>query len=176
MNMHPNQTKRGFSLIELLIVVAIILIIAAIAIPSLLRARIAANESSAASCLRTIKSTEYSYYSAYPAIGYAAQLQDLGGASPCVPSPVGACLIDSSLAGAIVGSNGKNGFIFAATGINSGSATNGDFVAAAAPITVNKTGIKSFCSTSDGILRSNPGIGGNPVTTAAGCIAYPVAQ
>jgi type IV pilus assembly protein PilA len=176
MKMGPKQTTWGFSLIELLIVVAIILIIAAIAIPSLLRARIAANESSAASCLRTIKSTEYSYYSAYPAIGYAVQLQDLGGASPCTPSPAGACLIDSSLAGAIAGTNGKNGFVFAATGINGGSATNGDFVAAAAPVTVFKTGIRSFCSTSDGILRSNPGVGGLPVTTAPGCIAYPVAQ
>jgi len=176
MQVSPKHTKRGFSLIELLIVVAIILIIAAIAIPSLLRARIAANESSAASCLRTIKTAEYAYYSAYPTVGYATQLADLGGASPCVASAVSACLIDTSLSTAMVGTTGKNGFVFAATGINAGSATNGDFVAGAAPVTLNKTGIKSFCSSSDGILRSNPGIGGNPVTTVPACLAYPVAQ
>jgi prepilin-type N-terminal cleavage/methylation domain-containing protein len=174
--MSPKKTNRGFSLIELLIVVAIILIIAAIAIPSLLQARIAANESSAASCLRTIKTTEYAYYTAYPSVGYALQLADLGGPSPCTASSTTACLIDTSLSTAIVGSTGKNGFVFAATGINSGAPTNGDFVAAAAPVTVNKTGFKSFCSTSDGILRSNPGIGGVPVTTVPGCLAYPVAQ
>ena len=176
MKQSRRKSALGFSLIELLIVVAIILVIAAIAIPNLLRARIAANESSAASCLRTIKTSEYAYYSAYSTVGYAAQLADLGGAPPCVPSPISACLIDTSLAGAIVGTTGKNGFVFAATGINGGSATNGDFVAAAAPVTLNQTGIKNFCSTSDGILRTNPGIGGNPETTVAGCLAYPVAQ
>jgi type IV pilus assembly protein PilA len=176
MEQRTMQTPKGFSLIELLIVVAIILVIAAIAIPSLLRARIAANESSAASCLRTIKTSEYAYYSAYPTVGYAVQLADLGGASPCAASPVSACLIDTSLSTAIVGSAGKGGYVFGATGINSGSATNGDFVTGATPVILNKTGIRNFCSTSDGILRSDPGVGGNPVTTVPACLAYPVAQ
>src|SRR5438094_8975810 len=75
----PKQKR--FSLIELLIVVAIILIIAAIAIPNLLRARIAANEASAVSSLRTINTAEVTYSTTYPTVGYAATLAALGPAN-----------------------------------------------------------------------------------------------
>ena len=68
------RTQKGFSLIELLIVVAIILIIAAIAIPNLLRARIAANESSAVSSVRTINTAQVTYQSSYPTVGFASTI------------------------------------------------------------------------------------------------------
>src|SRR5439155_22018887 len=99
-----------FSLIELLIVVAIILIIAAIAIPNLLRARIAANESSAASTIRSISTAQVAYYTAYPTTGYAALLANLGGVAPCVPVIATACLIDNVVAtnGAGAGKSGYN--------------------------------------------------------------------
>src|SRR5215467_3010657 len=121
--------SRGFSLIELLIVIAIILIIAAIAIPNLLRARMAANESSAAAAVRSITAAEIAYFSAFPSVGYANQIQDLGRTAPCTPSPTHACLLDNNLANAIPGTAGHSGYVFLATGINAGGATNGAFVA-----------------------------------------------
>lgn len=101
------RSTKGFSLIELLIVVAIILIIAAIAIPNLLQARLAANEASAAGSLNAIKSAEVTYFTAYPMAGYSPDIGSLGGAVPCTPASTSACLIDSFLSSSTPGTPGR---------------------------------------------------------------------
>jgi type IV pilus assembly protein PilA len=144
------RKQKGFSLIELLIVVAIILIIAAIAIPNLLRARIAANESSAASGVRTINTAEVSYYTTYQT--YSPNVTSLGPggvAVACPTPPVAgtACLIDGVLASATVAANAKSGYIYS----GAGTATTYHFEAN--PATANTTGVRSFCSVEDGVVR-----------------------
>ncbi len=142
------RKQKGFSLIELLIVVAIILIIAAIAIPNLLRARIAANESSAVSGVRTLNTAQISYYSAYPSIGYASTMSNLGGdcAGGVTPTSAAACLTDDA-----VTSGSKSGYNFALSGVTGTPATAYQLVAS--PIGVNQTGVRVFCSVQDAVVR-----------------------
>jgi type IV pilus assembly protein PilA len=173
-----TSTTRGFSLIELLIVVAIILIIAAIAIPNLLQARVAANEASAVGSLSAIKSSEITYTTAYPTVGYSPDIASLGGASPCTPTSSTACLLDSVLSSSTPGSGGKSGFVFLATGIMpSGAVNNAAFVAGASPVLARSTGNHDYCSTNDGVLRSQiASPGDTPVIDLASCLAFAVTQ
>ena len=146
------EEQRGFSLIELLIVVAIILIIAAIAIPNLLRARIAANESSAVASLRTITTAETTYSSIWGS-GYAAVLDNLGGVAPCtVATAAAACIIDPALS---VAPYTKSGYQFVAKGNTPVGAIDNGFEANATPVAVDVTGKRAFCSDQTGVLRSN---------------------
>jgi type IV pilus assembly protein PilA len=150
------RKQVGFSLIELLIVVAIILIIAAIAIPSLLRARIAANESSAVASVRTINSAMITYNSTYPTVGFATALLNLGpsAATPCTSSSATACLIDNALANnGLPANSGKSGFSFAATGAG-GPPANAYYITAT-PVGLHETGDRSFCSVEDAVVRVN---------------------
>ncbi len=112
------RCTKGFSLIELLIVVAIILIIAAIAIPNLLQARIAANESSAVgSHQRHQERGGAVLHRLSDGRVCLRPSERLGGASPCTPSSTTACLLDSYLSSSTPGSGGKSGYFFLATGI-----------------------------------------------------------
>ena len=165
----------GFSIIELLIVIAIILIIAAISIPNLLRARMSANESSAASAVRSITVAEISYFNTYPTIGFAVKLGDLGRPPGCTPSPTTACELDPAISTAVPGTKGHSGYEFLATGVNNGG-LNSDFVAGATPVGPSSTGTRDFCAITDGVLRSEATASGPPPATVAACVVYPLVQ
>jgi len=171
------RRNRGFSLIELLIVVAIILIIAAIAIPNLLRAKIAANESSAVQSVRTINTTQVTYQSTYPTVGYAATLQALGPSGPscATPSSANACLIDWSLSQATAPAGAKSGYYFA-MGVVANNGMNLGYTVGAAPAGFNQTGVRGFCSNEDAVIRATPAQSGPPVNTEEACAAFTALQ
>ena len=166
-----NKKQKGFSLIELLIVVAIILIIAAIAIPNLLRARMAANESSAVGTVRTLVTSEVTYSSTWN-IGFAATLADLGGALPCTASSTGACLIDPLIAAG----GPKSGYSDAALG---GAPANGvinTFGVSAYPVAPGSTGTNTFCSDESGVVRKDSTGTAQAAPTDTNCQTFPSLQ
>jgi type IV pilus assembly protein PilA len=146
--------QRGFSLIELLIVVAIILIIAAIAIPNLLRSRMAANEASAVAAVRTVNTSEIVYQSSYGG-SYAPSLlalSDGGALANCAPgvAPVAtsACLLDNALAGGT-----KAGYLFTYLPVAVG-ALNTSYTLHADPISAS--GQRHFFTDETNVIRVNP--------------------
>ena len=146
-----KKDTRGFSLIELLIVVAIILIIAAIAIPNLLRSRIAANQASAVGSLRTINTAEITYASTYNS-GYSATLANLAPpAAGSNPTATSAGLLDEVLA-----SGNKSGYTFTyASSTAAGANTVTNYTVNANPQSVGQTGQNYYFTDQSAVIRQN---------------------
>ncbi len=150
---------RGFSLIELLVVVAVILIVAAIAIPNFVRSKLRANEASAVSSLRSITTAEVVYSTTYQ-IGYSPSLAALGGSGGTIDQS-NAGLIDS-----VLSSGSKSGYSFTYTATSSDN--NGNiltYTANADPVLVGTTGDTHFYVDETSIIRSNPSAPAGPTDT-----------
>ena len=164
------KKQKGFSLIELLIVVAIILIIAAIAVPNLLRSRMAANESSAAGSERTMATSNVTYSTTY-GIGYAGTMAQLGPGATA--SSATADLIDATLAGATVSTAPKSGYFFnytAPSATPTSTSQNTSFSILGRPASTS-TGTSTFCVDQSNVVKKDPaGTTAGPST--AGCATY----
>lgn len=150
------KKQRGFSLIELLIVVAIILIISAIAIPNYLRSRMQANEASAVGSLRMINTSAVTYSSTYPNVGFPTNMSDMGGANPCTATSTNACILENTLA-----QGTKSGYSFLWTG--DGATPSVSYSLSATPLQVGASGQRQFCTDQAGVIRYE--------ASGAGCTA-----
>lgn len=137
---NANPGLAGFSLVEILVVVMVILIIAAIAIPNLLHGKMRANEAAAVASVKTINTAEYMYHDAYPEVGYSSSLANLGshGSNCEKPSSTNACLImDEALTSGM-----KSGYMFEILG--DGNTPTASYTVTAMP----ESGVSGRCNVS----------------------------
>jgi prepilin-type N-terminal cleavage/methylation domain-containing protein len=160
--------QKGFSLIELLIVVAIILIIAAIAVPNLLKSKMAANEASAAASERTIGTANVTFSSTYNN-GFALALVNLGPPASGAADSNAADLIDATLAAATSATAVKTGYWFTYT--STGTAPSTTYSNVAQPQTPNSTGNATFCLDQTNVLKKDPA-GTTTGADGTGCGTY----
>jgi type IV pilus assembly protein PilA len=154
------RNRNGFSLIELLLVVAVILIISAIAVPNFLRSRQRANESSAVASIRVINTAAVTYSMTYPDLGFPATMGTLGGGNPCSASSTQACLVDDFLAQGV-----KAGYSFVLTG--DGAVPSVMFTVTGTPQVIGSTGQRMFCTDQTGVIRYDPSGSGCTSASAA---------
>jgi len=150
---NADSRLAGFSLVEILVVVMVLMVIAAIAIPNLVHGKMRANEAAAVASVKTINTAEFMYHEAYPDVGYASSLASLGsnGSSCDQPSSTSACLImDEALTSGI-----KSGYIFEILG--DGNKPTVSYTVNASP----ESGVSGRCSISSNqsgdVRLSGPG-------------------
>ena len=159
--LHQSRYESGFTLMELLIVISIMLILMLIAIPNMLNIRAQANETSALQSLHAVQEAETQFTANYPADGYACSLAALGGEDKSgPPGPQDAQLLPNDLA-----SGEKSGYTFNITNCTKTTVNNHDmytsYEVTAVPQAVGKTGHRGFCLDMSGEIKSDPSGGTN---------------
>ena len=152
------RCARGFSLVELLIVVAVILVIAAIAVPRFLESRMSANEASAVASVHQINTAETTYSVTYSEVGFAGNLAELGPPSSGIATSAHAGLVDWVL-GCATQPCVKSGYQFAI--VNTAGSPVYNYTATAVPVRIGQTGKRGFCGDRNSRITVDPDGGSN---------------